>query len=88
VGATRDVLQQLDRPYTLGTDAEGATHHHSPYDDKIVVVGPDGTIQHTIDVADRTLAAWIAYVQEERGAWQNLNYRDSYAEILKEGLQS
>jgi len=53
-----------------------------------VVVAPDGTIQHTIDVADRRLAAWIGYVQEQRGAWRNLNYRDSYGQILKEGLQS
>jgi len=87
-GEAADRLAQLDRPYTLGTDADGAVHHHSPFDDEVVVVAPEGTIQYVIDVADRTLAAWIAYVQEQRGAWQNLNYRDSYGEILKEGLQS
>jgi hypothetical protein len=78
----------LDRPYCLGTDSTGATHHHSPYDDRVVVVDVTGDIEHVVEIGDRTLAAWIGYVQEERGAWQNLNLRDSYGEILKEGLQS
>jgi len=87
-GATRDALDRLDRPYCLGTDADGATHHHSPYDDRVVVVAADGTIEHAVEIGDRTLAAWIGYVQEERGVWQNLNYRDSYGQILKEAFDS
>jgi hypothetical protein len=87
-GATRDALQRLDRPYVLGTDSTGATHHHSPYDDRVVVVGPDGAIEHVKALGGRDIATWVAFVRDRRAGWQNLNYRDSYGEILKEGLQS
>ena len=85
-GPTRDALEQLDRPNCLGTDAEGATHHHSPYDARVVVVDERGRIERTVDLSDRRLSAWLAYVDEQRG-WENLNYRESFAEIVAEALE-
>ena len=85
-GATRDALQRLDRPNTLGTDAEGCVHHHSPYDARVVVVDERGRIERTVDLSDRQLSTWLAYVDEKRG-WQNLNYRESFAEIVAEALE-
>ena len=85
-GPTRDALEQLDRPNCLGTDAEGCVHHHSPYDARVVVVDERGGIERTVDLSDRRLSAWLAYVDEKRG-WQNLNYRESFAEIVREALE-
>ena len=85
-GATRDALEQLDRPNTLGTDADGCVHHHSPYDGRVVVVDERGRIERTVDLSDRRLSAWLAYVDEKRG-WENLNYRESFAEIVAEALE-
>ena len=84
-GPTRDALESLDRPNCLGTDAQGATHHHSPYDDRVVVVDERGDIERTVDLSDRRLSAWLAYVDEKRG-WENLNYRESFGQILREAL--
>jgi hypothetical protein len=81
-------LQRLDRPYVLGTDAEGATHHHSPYDDRVVVVGADGGIEHVEALNGRDIETWVAFVRDRRAGWRNLNLRDSYGEILKEGFGS
>ena len=83
---SRDALESLDRPVTLGTDAAGAVHHYSAYDDRVVVVATDGRIERTVDLSDRRLSAWLAYVDEKRG-WQNLNYRESFAEIVAEALE-
>ena len=85
-GPTRDALASLDRPNCLGTDAEGAVHHHSPYDDRVVVVDERGRIERTVDLSDRRLSAWIGYVDHKRG-WQSLNYRESFAEIVREALE-
>ena len=82
----RDALESLDRPNTLGTDATGAVHHHSAYDDRVVVVAADGSIERTVDLADRRISAWIAYVHDRRG-WDSLRYRESFAEILHEALR-
>lgn len=82
---TRDALEALDRPHTVGTDATGAVHHHSAYDDRVVVVAADGSIERTIDLADRRLSAWIGYVDAERG-WADLQYRETFGEILSEAL--
>jgi hypothetical protein len=87
-GATRDALQRLDRSYCLGTDAEGATHHHSPYDDRVVVVGPDGTIEHVEALDGRDIETWVKFIRDHRAGWRNLNLRDTYGEILNEGLDS
>jgi hypothetical protein len=87
-GATRDALDQLDRPYCLGTDSTGATHHHSPYDDRVVVVATDGGIEHVEALGGRDIDTWVAFVRDRRAGWRNLNLRDSYGQILKEGLQS
>ena len=83
---SHDALESLDRPYTLGTDADGAVHHHSPYDDRVVVVDERGGIEHSFDLTDRDLSAYIAHVDDCRG-WATLNYADSFGEILVEGLQ-
>jgi hypothetical protein len=80
-------LESLDRPHTLGTDAGGAVHHHSPYDDRVVVVDADGEIEATIDTADRRLSAYIAYVDDRRG-WTDLRYRETYGEILREAIDA
>jgi hypothetical protein len=87
-GATRDALQQLDRPYYLGTDADGAVHHHSPYDDRVVVVGPDGTIEHVEALDGRDIETWVDFIRDRRAGWQNLNLRDSYGEIVNEAFES
>ena len=86
-GPTRDALEQLDRPNCLGTDAAGATHHHSPYDDRVVVVTPDGDIAHVEALGERDVEAWIAYVDEKRG-WENLNYRESFGQIVREAIDA
>ena len=83
---SKDALEQLDRPNTLGTDGTGAVHHHSAYDDRVVVVAADGSIERTVDLADRRISAWIAYVDDRRG-WDSLRYRESFAEILHEALR-
>ena len=88
VGATRDALAQLDRPYCLGTDADGATHHHSPYDDRVVVVAADGTIEHVEALGGRDIDTWVAFVRDRRAGWRNLNLRDNYGEILNEAFES
>jgi hypothetical protein len=82
---SRDALEQLDRPQTLGTDATGAVHHYSAYDDRVVVVAESGQIERAEDLTDRQLSAWIAYVDDKRG-WGTLNYADSFGEILLEAL--
>jgi hypothetical protein len=84
---SRDALDALDRPNTLGTDRTGATHHHSPYDDRVVVVAESGAIEDTFDTSDRRLAAYIAFVDERRG-WETLHYAESFGEILSEALQA
>jgi hypothetical protein len=84
---SRDALESLDRPTTLGTDATGAVHHHSAYDDRVVVVGADGAIERTFDLTDRKLATYVGFVQENRG-WQNLRYADSFGEILREAIDA
>ena len=52
----------------------------------VVVVSEAGDIERTVDLSDRRLSAWLAYVDEKRG-WQNLNYRESFAEIVAEALR-
>ena len=79
-------MQRLDRPNCLGTDAEGCVHHHSPYDARVVVVDERGRIERTVDLSDRQLSTWLAYVDEKRG-WEDLNYRESFAEIVAEALE-
>jgi len=87
-GATRDALDQLDRPYVLGTDADGATHHHSPYDDRVVAVGPDGGIEHVEALDGRDVETWVKFIRDRRAGWRNLNLRDSYGQILTEAFDS
>jgi len=81
----RDALESLDRPQTLGTDAAGAVHHHSAYDDRVVVVDADGAIERTFDLSDRKLATYVAFVAEGRG-WSRLHYAESFGEILREAI--
>ncbi len=81
-----DALDALDRPNTLGIDGTGAVHHHSPYDDRVVVVAADGSIERTVDLTDRRLAAWIGYVDSKRG-WRSIHYRESFGDILREALR-
>ena len=83
---SRDALESLDRPQTLGTDADGAVHHHSPYDDRVVVVASDGRIEKTFDLSDRRLSAYLAFVDEQRG-WDDLRYKETFGDILAEALQ-
>lgn len=83
---SRDALESLDRPQTLGTDETGAVHHHSPYDDRVVVVSADGRIEKTFDLTDRRLSAYLAFVDEQRG-WETLRYKETFGEILAEALQ-
>ena len=86
-GDSRDELESLDRAYELGVDAEGAVHHHSPYDNRVVVVDERGDIEATFDTADRRLAAYVAFVDDSRG-WADLNYKASYADILAEAISA
>ena len=84
---SRDALESLDRPQTLGVDTTGAVHHHSPYDDRVVVVAQSGDIERTFDLSHRRLSAYLAFVDEQRG-WADLRYADSFGQILSEALQS
>jgi hypothetical protein len=81
-----DALEALDRPQTLGIDAQGCVHHYSPYDARVVVVDDEGTIQRTEDLADRRLATWVAYVDDKRG-WADLRYAETFGDILREALR-
>ena len=83
----RDALESLDRPETLGTDATGAVHHHSAYDDRVVVVAADGAIERTFDLSGRKLSAYVAFVDENRG-WENLRYAENFAAILREAIDA
>lgn len=83
---TRDALESLDCPRALGTDATGAVHHHSPYQDRVVVVDDDGEIEQTIDTDGRRLSAYLAYVDHERG-WRSIQYHETYGELLREALE-
>jgi hypothetical protein len=82
---SRDALESLDRPQTLGTDAEGAVHHHSAYDDRVVVVDASGAVERTFDLSDRKLATYVGFVQENRG-WSKLHYAENFAQILREAI--
>jgi hypothetical protein len=82
-----DALESLDRPQPLGTDGDGAVHHHSPYDDRVVVVDEQGRIERTFDLSDRKVSAYIAFVDEQRG-WDDLRYRETFGEILMEALDA
>jgi len=84
---SRDALESLDRPNTLGTDATGATHHHSAYDDRVVVAAADGAIERTFDLSGRKLSAYVAFVGENRG-WSRLHYAESFGEILREAIDA
>lgn len=81
-----DPLESLTSPRSLGIDAEGAVHHFSPFDDAVVVVAADGAVEERIDTADRRLATYIAFVDDRRG-WADLQYAESFGEILSEALQ-
>jgi hypothetical protein len=84
---SRDALESLDRPQTLGTDADGAVHHHSAYDDRVVVAAADGAIERTFDLSDKKLATYVGFVQENRG-WESLNYAESFVEIFHEAIDA
>jgi hypothetical protein len=84
---SHDALESLDRPQTLGTDTEGATHHHSAYDDRVVVVAEDGRIERTFDLSGRKLSAYVAFVDDQRG-WDSLHYAESFGEILREAIDA
>jgi len=83
---SRDELERLpyDR-YELGVDGDGTVHFHSPRADRVVAVAEDGEIETTIDLADRRLARYVAFVDDRRG-WSDLNYAESFADILMEAL--
>jgi hypothetical protein len=84
---SRDALELLDRPETLGTDAEGAVHHHSAYDDRVVVVAADGAIERTFDLSDRKLSAYVAFVDDQRG-WSKLHFAENFAAILRGAIDA
>ena len=84
---SHDALESLDRPETLGTDATGAVHHHSAYDDRVVVVDAAGAIERTFDLSDRKLSAYVAFVDDKRG-WESLHYAESFGEILREAIDA
>jgi hypothetical protein len=83
---SRDELERLpyDR-YELGVDGDGTVHFHSPRADRVVAVAEDGEIETTIDLADRRLARYVAFVDDRRG-WSDLNYAASFGDILMEAL--
>ena len=82
----QDELQSLpfDR-YELGVDGEGAVHFHSPRADRVVVVDERGAVEETIDLTERTLASYVAFVDGRRG-WSTLNYAETFGDILREAL--
>jgi hypothetical protein len=81
---SRDELQMPGR-IVLGTDGDGAVHHMSRQVDRIVVVRADGTTEEVIDIDGRTLAGYIAFVDDRRG-WATLRYKETFGDILREAL--
>jgi hypothetical protein len=84
---SRDALESLDRPNTLGTDTAGAVHHYSAYDDRVVVVAESGRVERTFDTTGKKLATYVAFVDDQRG-WDSLHYAESFGEILREAIDA
>lgn len=74
---------------TLGVDGDGSVHHFSRIADRVVVCDSAGAIEQIVDLSDdsRNLSGWVAFVAERRG-WDDLNYADSFGDILSEALQA
>jgi len=69
----------------LGTDTTGSDHYHSRIHNQVAVITHHG-VERSVDLTDRTLASWIAYVDTKRG-WATINYRESFGEILRDALE-
>ncbi|NHN40528.1 hypothetical protein G9C85_02600 [Halorubellus sp. JP-L1] len=66
---TQDVVDQIARSFTLGTDAEGYTHHYYRPADAVVVF--DGReLDHVEHLDGRRLEAWERYIEGKRG-WRS-----------------
>ena len=70
----------------LGVDGEDSTHYYSRIADAVAVQTPNGTVERRESLEDRKLATWIVYVDDKRG-WRDLNYAESFADILLEALR-
>lgn len=58
--------RQVARSFTIGTDAEGSTHHYWQGADAVVVYDETG-VDHVEHLDGRPLAEWDAYVADTRG---------------------
>ena len=82
----RSAVEQLpDDTLPLGVDGEDAAHHYSRIAQTVVVEAPSGRVERRVDLEDRSLAAWIGFVDETR-EWRTLNYAGSFADILSEAI--
>lgn len=84
----RSIVEAMpDDTLPLGVDGEDAVHHFSRRADLVVVEAPSGRIERREHLTSqtRTLASWIAYVDDKRG-WRTLNYADTFEDVLREAL--
>lgn len=59
----------------LGVDAHGHTHLHSPRQDWVCVITPDGDVVHEQDLGVRSIWDWVAHTEQCRGEWESIRYQ-------------
>ena len=57
----------------LGIDAQGREHRFDMVARTLYVLD-DGAVVHAKDIGDRSLADWVAFVEQECGGWDSLHY--------------
>lgn len=70
----------------LGVDGEDSAHLYTRREHTVVVETPSGRIEQRIELEDRPLEDWVAFVDEKRG-WATLNYASCFADVLEDALR-
>lgn len=87
----RSTVQLPTDAFRLGVDAAGNTHYHSRIRDRMYVVGADGVIEDVQGLEGAPLTDWIAFVEEQLGAWETCRYDPdgiaALTERVVEGVQ-
>lgn len=61
--------------YRLGTDARAYVHYHSAIENRVWVLSPEGDLHVSVDIGDRSVWEWVAYVRHEHEEWDELRLR-------------
>lgn len=61
--------------YRLGTDARAYVHYHSAIESRVWVISPAGDPHISVDLGERSVWEWVAYVRDEHGGWDELRLR-------------